>query len=161
MSATVQVFHPNSLTPASSADVIPVEDPATPGLGTIDVNHPGGVCWSGVTPDIRPGDTVAVTQNGVTDSTVVADVATGRVIKTAGDTVQVHGTAMDAGGAPLPLASLEHRLLVAGGAFLKNGRRTLRARVRRAATEHWSTTRPTTPTARSGRRPTAVSSPPT
>jgi hypothetical protein len=33
----------------------------TDATGAIEVNHPGGVCWRNVTPDIGPGDTVRVT----------------------------------------------------------------------------------------------------
>ena len=126
--ATVKVFHAGAVLPASTAtDVLPVEDPATPGLGTIDVNHPGGACWEGVTPDIHAGDTITITQGDVTDSTVVANVTAGRPLKTAADTVQIHGTAQDDAGAPLALAVLEHRLVVPRDAFLLNGRRTVRA----------------------------------
>src|SRR4051794_2338560 len=55
---TVEVLHPGSTTPASAAtNVIPQDDPATPGFdGIVEVNHPGGACWEKVTPDIRPGD---------------------------------------------------------------------------------------------------------
>jgi hypothetical protein len=126
--ATVKVFHAGAVLPASIAtDVLPVEDPATPGLGTIDVNHPGGGCWEGQTPDIHAGDTITITQDGVTNSTVVADVTAARPVKTAADTVQIHGTARDDAGNPLPLAQLEHRLVVPRDAFLLNGRRTVRA----------------------------------
>src|SRR3712207_5740405 len=30
--------------------------------GFAEVNHPGGFCWTGFTPDILPGDTVRVVQ---------------------------------------------------------------------------------------------------
>jgi hypothetical protein len=126
--ATVQVFHAGQVLAASTAtDVMPVEDPATPGLGTIDVNHPGGACWEGVTPDIHAGDRVDITQGGVTDSTIVADVTASRPVKTAADTVQIHGSADDGTGAPIALAQVEHRLVVPRDAFLLNGRRTVRA----------------------------------
>ena len=126
--ATVQVFHAGNVLAASTAtDVMPVEDPATPGLGTIDVNHPGGVCWEGVTPDIHAGDTITITQGDVTDSSVVADVTASRPVKTAPDTVQIHGRADDGTGAPFALGLVEHRLVVPRDAFLLNGRRTIRA----------------------------------
>src|SRR4051794_40468416 len=126
--ATVQVLHAGNVLAASTAtDVFAVEDPATPGLGTIDVNHPGGVCWEGQTPDIHAGDTITIMQNGVTDSSVVADVTAGRPLQTAPDTVEIHGTAQDENGAPLAAAVLEHRLVAPKDAFLLNGRRTLRA----------------------------------
>jgi hypothetical protein len=126
--ATVEVFHAGQVLAASTAtNVMPVEDPATPGLGTIDVNHPGGACWKGVTPDIHAGDTVVITQDGVSDSTVVADVTANRPVKTAADTVQIHGSADDGTGTPIALAQTEHRLVVPKDAFLLNGRRTVRA----------------------------------
>src|SRR3954452_8238260 len=126
--ATVQLFHAGQVLPASTAtDVLPVEDPATPGLGTIDVNHPGGACWSGVTPDIHAGDTIEITQGAAIDTSVVADVTAARPVKTAADTVQIHGTAKDDAGKPLPPAQVEHRLVGPKDAFLLNGRRTVRA----------------------------------
>jgi hypothetical protein len=50
-----------------------------------------------------------------------------RPVQTAPDTVQIHGTAQDAAGNPLPIAELEQRLVAPGDLFLANGRRTLRA----------------------------------
>jgi Fibronectin type III domain len=36
----------------------------------LEINHPGGVCWQGVTPDIKPNDVVRVTfPGGASDST--------------------------------------------------------------------------------------------
>ena len=36
----------------------------------LEINHPGGVCWQGVTPDIKPGDVVRVSfPSGASDST--------------------------------------------------------------------------------------------
>jgi hypothetical protein len=87
---TVKVFHPGQVLPASTAtNVTPVEDPA---------NHPGGVWWEGVTPDIRAGDTVEITQSFLdgttaTDTTVVANVTASRPIQTGPNTVEVHGGA--------------------------------------------------------------------
>jgi hypothetical protein len=97
--------------------------------GVFEVNHPGGACWAGFTPDIRPGDTVRMRVNGsgtpTTEDTVTADVASGRPIQTGPSTVEVHGTARDALGAPLPVAQLEHRLVDPD--LFDTGRRTLRA----------------------------------
>jgi chitodextrinase len=110
-------------------DVTPKEDPTTPGLGVVEVNHPGGACWQGVTPDIRPGDVVRITNQvtGAVDTSTVRNVTASRPVQTAPDTVQIHGTARDANGDPLPIAELEQRLVAPNDAFLKNGRRTLRA----------------------------------
>jgi hypothetical protein len=118
---TVEVQHPfptaNGLATASG----------TVGAdGVFEVNHPGGACWVGFTPDIRPGDTVRMkVDGGPAEETVTADVAGGRPVQTAADTVQVHGTARDAVGAPLPIAQLEHRLVDPDR--FDTGRRTLRA----------------------------------
>jgi hypothetical protein len=126
---TVEVEHPDGRVVGTVTDVTPVEDPATPGLGMVEVNHPGGACWVGNTPDIRPGDIVRITNQttGAVDTSVVRNVTAQRPVQTAPDTVQIHGTAQDAAGNPLPEAQLEQRLVVPGDAFLKNGRRTLRA----------------------------------
>jgi hypothetical protein len=94
--------------------------------GIVEVNHPGGACWEGQTPDIRPGDLVRVTTAaGVADQTTVADVIGERPIKINPFTVEVHGSAQDAQGNPLPLNQLEHRLLNPNR--FSNDRRTLRA----------------------------------
>lgn len=40
--------------------------------GGFEINHPGGVCWQGVTPDIKPNDVVKLTfPGGASDSTTV------------------------------------------------------------------------------------------
>ena len=61
---TVEVVHPSGVVAGTVKDVTPKEDPATPGLGLVEVNHPGGACWVGVTPDIRAGDVVRDHQPG-------------------------------------------------------------------------------------------------
>jgi len=124
---------------ATSTPVDVVEDPATPGLGAAEVNHPGGGCWDpangGITPDLRPGDIVRFSnKTGYADQTTVANVYADRPTDRGADgtllpagTVQVHGTAQDAAGNPLPLASAENRLVSAADLFDVNGKRTLRA----------------------------------
>jgi hypothetical protein len=114
-------------------------DPATPIAaqgGIVEVNHPGGACWNGTTPDIRPGDIVQVDivggpNAGTADATTVRNITAKRPVQTAPDTVVVHGTAQDSftaiPGNPLDIALLEHRLVAPGNIFEKNGRRTLRA----------------------------------
>jgi hypothetical protein len=126
---TVEVVHPNGTVAGTVKDVMPKEDPATPGLGLVEVNHPGGACWVGVTPDIRAGDVVRITNQvtGAVDTSTVRNVTAQRPVQTAPDTVQIHGTAQDSAGNPLPVAELEQRLVVPGDAFIKNARRTLRA----------------------------------
>jgi hypothetical protein len=126
---TVEIVHPSGVVAGTVKDVTPKEDPATPGLGLVEVNHPGGACWVGVTPDIRAGDVVRITNQvtGAVDTSIVRNVTAQRPVQTAADTVQIHGTAQDAAGNPLPVAELEQRLVVPGDAFIKNARRTLRA----------------------------------
>jgi hypothetical protein len=95
-------------------------------FGLVEVNHPGGGCWEIVTPDVRPGDVIrTTTAAGVVDQTKVANVTAGLPAQINATTVQVHGTAQDALGAPLPLAQIEQRLL--NPDRFDNGRRTLRA----------------------------------
>ena len=83
--------------------------------GLVEVNHVGGGCWLNVTPDIRPGDVVRVTNAaGVPDQTTVANVVGGRAVQIAADTVQISGTARDVNGTPLPVGQIEHRLIAGG-----------------------------------------------
>ena len=126
---TVEIVHPSGVVAGTVKDVTPKEDPATPGLGLVEVNHPGGACWVGVTPDIRDGDVVRIINQvtGAVDTSTVRNVTAKRPVQTAPDTVQIHGTAQDAAGNPLPIAELEQRLVAPGDLFLANGRRTLRA----------------------------------
>ena len=115
--------------------VVPQSDPkgaiGAPFAGIVEVNHPGGACWFGTTPDIRPGDRVQVEvmagpNLGRIDETTVAFVTASRPVQSAIDAVQVHGTAMDAFGAPLPLAEIEARLVANRQQFNTSGTRTLR-----------------------------------
>ncbi|HET7479871.1 MAG TPA: choice-of-anchor D domain-containing protein [Rubrobacteraceae bacterium] len=127
---TVSVVHKDGTEVGRVTGIVPQDDPQTPEFdGLVEVNHPGGACWVGVTPDIRAGDKVRITVegSGVADETTVADVTAKRPVQTAPDTVQVHGTAQDAAGNPLPLDQLEQRLVVPNNQFALNGKRTLRA----------------------------------
>ncbi len=130
---TIEIIHSAALGGAivtAGPGLVPVDDPSTPEFdGIVEVNHPGGYCWSGVTPDIRPGDKLRVTvdQTNVADQTTVANVVAKRAVQTGPNSVQVHGTAQDANGNPIPLDQLEQRLVSPGNLFDLNGRRTLRA----------------------------------
>jgi hypothetical protein len=102
--------------------------------GLAEVNHPGGACWNVVSPNIQPGDIVRITDpNGVAEQTTVSGVSAERPIVTAidsvtgGGTIQIHGTAQDALGKPLPLDQIEQRLVARNDLFDINGRRTIRA----------------------------------
>jgi hypothetical protein len=133
---------------AISTPIQPEDDPATTGFdGIVEVNHPGGGCWSTATgtPNIQPGDKVRVFQEqddpstpGIVDvisvaddTTTTASVTTGRPV-VSGLTVTVKGTAqtLDAAGNPtgvqIPLAQIEQRL-INRDRFAYNGRRDLRA----------------------------------
>jgi hypothetical protein len=136
----VDIIHPSGAV-VSSQDATPQDDPATPTFdGIVEINHPGGVCWLVKTPDMRPGDKVRTTATNSVTGAVVVDQTTISNVTCAfatdknpdgtalpAGTVQVHGTAQNAAGAPLPLAALEQRLVSGGNPFELNGRRTLRA----------------------------------
>jgi CTP:molybdopterin cytidylyltransferase MocA len=124
---TVNIIR-GGVTIGSSQGLVPQDDPKTAGFdGIVEVNHPGGGCWEGATPDIRPGDQVRYTlASGAADQTTVANVTAERAIQTAADTVVVHGTAQDALGNPLPLDQIQQRL-IAGKDLFSNGRRLLRS----------------------------------
>ena len=126
-----------------TAPAVPFDNAATLGFdGMVEVNHVGGICWAGVTPDIRAGDrvrTIAYDQLGnvkvrnalfVKDQTVVQDlVVTQPAASTTPNTVVVKGYARDvlAPGQRLPIGSLEVRLVSTGKfLFALNGRRALR-----------------------------------
>ena len=139
----VSVIHPNGTTFSTDPNtpIVPQDDPrAAPGApfaGIVEVNHPGGACWFQTTPDIRPGDKVRITivanavdgtRVGRADETTVANVTAQRPVQVSANTVQIHGTAVDATtGGPIDPAQLEQRLVANKDIFLFNGRRTLRA----------------------------------
>ena len=108
-------------------------DPVHPGKFMADVNHLGGTCWSGVTPDIRGNDVVKVLTSATTgDQTPTADVTVTQVATktpvsgTLLFNVVVKGTAVALLGGQIPIAQLESRIVANKQAFA-NGRRTLRA----------------------------------
>ena len=99
-------------------------------VGLIEVNHPGGTCWLGVTPDMVPGDVIRVVDvNGIADQTYVANLTSGRPIATGPSSFVVHGTALTPLGAPMPLDQIGHLIVPdnASGSFDLSGARTLRA----------------------------------
>ena len=101
----------------SSTPVIGTARGIVPAGGTFEVNHPGGVCWTGQTPDIRPGDFVDVFQVvnlsfsfGQQQQVIDTRVTRGAFITAAGE-VRVNGIASDANGAPYPLRLMEQRII--------------------------------------------------
>ena len=125
---TFTLIHPSAATFGSTTVV-------SDAAGTVEVNHPGGACWTGTTPDMKPGDLVRITNTvtQVAEQTTVSNVMAERPVVTSvdsvtgGGTVQVHGTAQDAAGRPLPLPQVENRLVANKDPFDLNGRRTVRA----------------------------------
>src|SRR3954454_6998695 len=127
---TVEVQHPDGRVVGTVTDVAPKDDAEGGGLGIIEVNHPGGYCWTTNTPDIRPGDVVRIKDQttGSVDESTVRNVTASRPVLTAPGTIQVHGSAQAADGTPLPEAELEQRLVGSSrDPFDVNGRRVLRA----------------------------------
>ncbi|MEY4340020.1 MAG: hypothetical protein RLZ14_1870, partial [Actinomycetota bacterium] len=104
-------------------DLAPADDPGTPGVfdGLVEVNHPGGACWTNFTPDLKPGDKIRFVEKTVVGTTLVSAVAqqtttanvavTGAPVQTAPGTVVVRGTAQDAAGNPLPIGELVHSFI--------------------------------------------------
>ncbi len=117
--------------PASPRDSDPTDNIFD---GLVEVNHVGGVCWSGSTPDLLPSDVVrAVTLDGnanvlVQDQLHIQNVQVSMpATKTAAGTVVMTGTAIDVfTGLPLPASAVEARIVTNGALFEANGRRTLR-----------------------------------
>jgi hypothetical protein len=110
----------------------------TDAAGLAEVNHPGGVCWTGFTPDILPGDTVraleldgagALKTDGagqpIGDMTVSALIAAQPAAKVLNQVI-VHGTARTPAGGQIALADLEQRIVNPSFVGLV-GRRDIRA----------------------------------
>ena len=102
--------------------------------GLAEVNHPGGACWEGMTPNIKPGDKIRIIDaSNVSEQTTVAGVTAERPVVTSedavtgGGTIEIHGTAADAAGDPLPIDQIEQRLIAPKDLFDLNGRRSIRA----------------------------------
>jgi hypothetical protein len=96
--------------------------------GLIEVNHPGGTCWSGVTPDMRAGDVIRITNAaGIADQTTIQNVVLQRPMAINSTTVQLRGFALDTANLPLSVNAIEIRLISNGGLFDANLRRDMRA----------------------------------
>jgi len=123
----------NGVLIASAPDVSPTVDPAT-GEPSILINHPGGICWANLTPDMQRGDVVRTTVTAGPDAGTVESTTTSNVDVTqqafvdVNNNVVVQGFAADATGAPLPLNQTEQRIIgTASDLFDATGKRTLRA----------------------------------
>ena len=118
---TIQVLRGGAVI-GTASNLVPV-------AGVVEVNHPGGGCWDGTTPDIRSGDVIRVlTAPDVGDQTFVGNVTvTQPATKVDAGTVVMKGTAVAPGGGQLPADQLEARVVAANQEFALNGRRTLRA----------------------------------
>jgi len=79
----------------------------------LEVNHPGGLCWAGSTPDILPGDRLEVTESGTTNGVAATTLnVTAQPAEEVGTTVVVHGTAFKADGVTrMDLSSIEQRII--------------------------------------------------
>lgn len=101
----------------------------TDSSGAAAVNGGGTDCWTGVTPDILPGDTVQITGAGPTDTMVIQGVTSQRPVAVPGAVlgttdIVVHGTAA---GRP-PVSQLGARIIGSNAdPFDKSGTRILRA----------------------------------
>lgn len=97
----------------------------------LEVNHPGGLCWAGSTPDILPGDRLEVTESGTTDGVAATTLnVTAQPAEEVGTTVVVHGTAFEADGVtPMDLAFVEQRIINPDFRNAGLDRRDLRATV--------------------------------
>jgi hypothetical protein len=104
--------------------------------GIFEVNHPGGVCWTGQTPDIRPGDVIDVLKvangsfaSGQTQRVIDAAIAKPAFIATNADgtrEVRVTGSASN-NGVALPLGFMEQRIINPDFVNTRIGRRDIRA----------------------------------
>ena len=121
----VEVIRPGA-TFVSDTISVRADDPT----GAIDVNHPGGTCWLGITPDIVPGDVVRIVDaRGIADQTYVANQTAGRPIATGPNSFVVHGTALTPLGTPMPIGQVGHLIVADNGSGLFDfgGARTLRS----------------------------------
>ena len=72
--------------------------------GLAEINHPGGACWTTMTPDIRAGDVVSATDGVAADAVTftVPNTQVQRVTNPAPGTIVVKGWAASDGGPTTP-----------------------------------------------------------
>lgn len=101
--------------------------------GLFEINHPGGICWTGQTPDIAADDEIDVVRIYANETFAEGQtqrVINARVINPAakvGAQVQVTGVAYDKLGNPLPLDFLEQRIINPDFTTTAIGRRDISA----------------------------------
>jgi hypothetical protein len=91
--------------------------------GLAEINHPGGFCWTGFTPDILPGDSVRALELDGTGALqldgagqpigdmTLSSLITAQPATQVGSQVVIHGTARTPAGGQMPLGSMEQRIV--------------------------------------------------
>jgi hypothetical protein len=99
--------------------------------GIFEVNHPGGVCWIGSTPNIRSQDKVVVAPQGaaadVGDATTTADLQAMAAVDDGAGNVVITGSARNADGSPMDLGLIEQRIVNPGFLGVGLAKRDIRA----------------------------------
>src|ERR1043166_9153187 len=148
--ASADAIEASGFTDANTEDVLLIRNGVTISTiagatsvgGVLDVNGAApSACWAGVTPDIRPGDIVQYvthlpddTLSSIDQLHVMPITARPPVVVQNDDPatplgegiIEIHGTASDLNGQPIPVANLQQRMVISGR-FALNGRKTLRA----------------------------------
>jgi hypothetical protein len=101
--------------------------------GLFEVNPPGGVCWTGKTPNIGPCDSIDVFEvvssgfsAGQTQRMIDAKITRTAFVNANGN-LRVNVTAVDASGLPLALSFIEHHIINPDCVNTRIGRRDIRA----------------------------------
>ncbi len=109
-----------AVTTSTAQGTIAAGDPA------LEVNHPGGVCWQGVTPNIKPGDVVTLSfPDGTSDSTTTLAPEVRGMAKVGGQDLQVTGYYGN-----VPTDRVEQRIVAPDLRNTAVGRRDVRAPAR-------------------------------
>jgi hypothetical protein len=99
--------------------------------GIFEVNHPGGACWDGSTPNILAQDKVVIAPSGspadVGEAVTTADVHADAAVKNASGQVVITGTARNADGSPMDLGLIEQRIVNPDFLAVGIGKRDIRA----------------------------------
>jgi hypothetical protein len=83
--------------------------------GIFEVNHPGGACWTGATPNILPQDQIIVAPAGAPadtgEATTTADVHANAAVEDLAGNIVITGTAKNADGSAMDLSLVEQRIV--------------------------------------------------